>query len=216
MVQAARTAAPSWFEFRKRGGRSDENSCFSGTRERKRQPLRLVLVLRQMAHPRPWGGPPRGALRRPEKPIRRNWICTKDRRPAAGRLGAGFKQAAEAIGLLCQANHGREEGEKKMKAPRFGKISIDQEARQAIEKASRACYAVCGNRGTISVRQVSPTRPRLFCLPSGIALFIPLCRECAGLDQIDTGSKPQLGRLQNHAGRHWARPALAPPYRQKA
>ena len=123
MVQAARTAAPSWFEFRKRGGRSDENSCFSGPRERKRQPLRLVLVLRQMAHPRPWGGPPRGALRRPEKPIRRNWICTKDRRPAAGRLGAGFKQAAEAIGLLFQANHGREKGEKRWKHPGSARLA---------------------------------------------------------------------------------------------
>jgi hypothetical protein len=31
-----------------------------------------------------------------------------------------------------------------MEAPRFGKISIDQEARRAIEKASRASCAVCG------------------------------------------------------------------------
>ena len=103
-----------------------------------------------------------------------------------------------------------------MKAPMFGKDSIDQEARRAIEKDSRASCPVSGNRNGLSVRQVSPARLRFFCLPSGIALFIPLCRECAGLDQIDTGSKPELGRLQNHAGRHCARPALVPPYRQKA
>ena len=72
-----------------------------------------------------------------------------------------------------------------MESPQFGRISIDPETRRAVEKAFRASCAVCGNRDDIVVRQILPTKPRMFCLPAGIALFVPLCRECAWFDQVD-------------------------------
>ena len=71
-----------------------------------------------------------------------------------------------------------------MEMPLFGQITIDKKTRQAVRKASQAPCALCGERNQVRVRELVPQKPEMFCVPAGVALFLPLCGAHADVDAI--------------------------------
>jgi len=66
-----------------------------------------------------------------------------------------------------------------------GKTKLDPATIQAARKALASPCCICSSTSGITARQFTPRKPKLFLIPDGMCLVVPLCAVCLDIDAVD-------------------------------